>query len=370
MFIANGETATRTSKRRKIMTAEKNKYIVKTYGAYKAKAVNKPTERESAFSNVITIYSLQHHICVLEDLFPYPEEQGILSLLNMSRLSDFFTEIGLAESYIHDMDMDHIFNRSGTKFISRLVENLIMRNDVNESGYYPITFEMLQRIANIIALRFGAKWQKLYKTVTADFDAIAPFVIEIDERIENNLSSYRSNEGSNENNENEQRDITKSGTKSTTQKTTDERSSNDTRSESGESDSDGSNDNTFHGFNGSTPQNLVPRENDTMTSKDSYTSELTDATAEHGTRDFKDDTTDSETETGTVTHGSTGKQSSSETYKRDNPITRKTTRKGNIGNITMQELTAQQREMLQWQFWDVVFEDCDSVLTRGQYRVD
>lgn len=46
----------------------------------------------------------------------------------------------------------------------------------------------------------------------------------------------------------------------------------------------------------------------------------------------------------------------------------KITRKGNIGNISMQDLTKKQREMLEWQFWDVVFSDTDKLLTRPTYR--
>lgn len=60
-------------------------------------------------------------------------------------------------------------------------------------------------------------------------------------------------------------------------------------------------------------------------------------------------------------------RTATEEYSRQNPITRKTTRTGNIGNITKQQLIEQQREMLQWQFFDQVFADCDTVLTRGMF---
>lgn len=61
----------------------------------------------------------------------------------------------------------------------------------------------------------------------------------------------------------------------------------------------------------------------------------------------------------------TGKSINTRSRTTDN--TREIVRKGNIGNVTMQQLTEQQREMLQWQLWDVIFADTDKLLTRPTY---
>lgn len=63
----------------------------------------------------------------------------------------------------------------------------------------------------------------------------------------------------------------------------------------------------------------------------------------------------------------TGSGNSSNERSRTSDIQRAITRKGNIGNVTMQQLTAQQREMLQWQLFDVIFADTDRLLTRPSY---
>lgn len=64
--------------------------------------------------------------------------------------------------------------------------------------------------------------------------------------------------------------------------------------------------------------------------------------------------------------GSSQGESGSE-YTRDSEYERETHRQGNIGNITRQQLIRQQRELLQYQFFDTVFADVDKVLTINIY---
>lgn len=54
-------------------------------------------------------------------------------------------------------------------------------------------------------------------------------------------------------------------------------------------------------------------------------------------------------------------------HTRDATYDRETTRRGNIGNITRQQLIEQQRNLLQFQFFDVVFNDVDKILTMPIY---
>lgn len=63
---------------------------------------------------------------------------------------------------------------------------------------------------------------------------------------------------------------------------------------------------------------------------------------------------------------SNNKDSVSE-YDRVNPIITDISRKGNIGNITQQELLIKEREVLQYQIITTIFNDLDRVLTRSKY---
>lgn len=54
--------------------------------------------------------------------------------------------------------------------------------------------------------------------------------------------------------------------------------------------------------------------------------------------------------------------SRTEHYERDNTREREITRSGNIGNKSNQELMKQQRDMLNWIFFDTMFKDLDRVL--------
>ena len=61
--------------------------------------------------------------------------------------------------------------------------------------------------------------------------------------------------------------------------------------------------------------------------------------------------------------------SSKNANKYDRVGTENTTirRSGNIGNKSQQQLIEEERELLQWQLFDVIFNDLDSVLTRSKY---
>lgn len=59
--------------------------------------------------------------------------------------------------------------------------------------------------------------------------------------------------------------------------------------------------------------------------------------------------------------------SDNQDYMRSAERHRTVTRKGNIGNIAPQDLLRKEREVLEYQFWDTVFRDLDSILTRSKY---
>ena len=125
------------------------------------------------------------------------------------------------------------------------------------------------------------------------------------------------------------------------------------------------------------------------TYRDSRTS--SDAGSESSTDDLtvnKDDTDDtSETglygfnSEGTSVPSDTSKSSSKSNYSSSNPSSktydknsnsstnggRDYTRKGNIGNITKQQLIEEERRILSYQIIDTIFNDIASVICRGKY---
>ena len=55
-------------------------------------------------------------------------------------------------------------------------------------------------------------------------------------------------------------------------------------------------------------------------------------------------------------------------YQRANPYSRNYTRKGNIGNTSLQDLVIKEREVLKYQIIDTVYSDIASVILRGKYK--
>lgn len=57
-------------------------------------------------------------------------------------------------------------------------------------------------------------------------------------------------------------------------------------------------------------------------------------------------------------------------YDRENPKHREYTRKGNIGNITRQNLIKEEREVLEYQILETIYNDILSVICRNSYKND
>ena len=54
-------------------------------------------------------------------------------------------------------------------------------------------------------------------------------------------------------------------------------------------------------------------------------------------------------------------------HGRTNDINRESSRTGNIGNITQQELIKQERDIVQYIIWDTIYDDLNRVFTRSKY---
>lgn len=98
---------------------------------------------------------------------------------------------------------------------------------------------------------------------------------------------------------------------------------------------------------------------DTLDTKSKSTNSSTDQSNFFGYNDTSDDGVPQSRDINTTER--------TDEYNRTNPKTRTITRKGNIGNITKQELIEKERNVLKWQMWDIIYGDLDNILTCGTY---
>lgn len=266
------------------------KFLVKQTGTYTVRAVGdgKIVVSDSELSNQIRIDSLSADIERIKDLFPDPEERGIFYLLSQfegSKIAAVLAQTGIDD--MHSIDMEYIYNSSGMKKVSMLVTQVVEKSVGIVTGTYPVTDEVVTRIMTILNSRFADKWEKLWATITVDFDPLTPYNMEISDTVK-------------------------------------DKSNNTTIRSSKTAGSDKSN---VYGFNGSTTPDGNPADSSSYESKGE----------------------------------------GSDTLNKSGEKTRTLTRKGNIGNTTLQELIDEQRRMLQWQFFNIAFADVDSVISSGAW---
>lgn len=258
----------------------------------------------------------------LIDIYSTPFISGIMySLSKDSRFSNLFTILGINEEEAHAMDMEYIFNISGLKTASMLIDYLmneyIIDNDkryvVDKWGRH-ITYEHFlneldQQIINtILAVRFAKKWDNLANTLLIDYDVTKPYDMEVSDKLgidsKTDVNNSRVYSGST------------SGSNTATE--TNKQSNN------------------RYGFNS---EDAVPADEVNENNSGTNTS----------TTSANDNTTD------------IGKTSRTTTNNRT------ITRKGNIGNRSITELIEERRDMLKYQIITEIFSDLDSVLTRSKY---
>lgn len=257
------------------------------------------------------------------DLYPRPFVNGIFYFMSKSnKFTELFSQLGMTtDEEIHSMDVDYILNHSGLKTLSILMDNIISQyvfteNYVLDPEGNRLTFKQAiesintQVINIIIYNRFYTKWLNLVKTIKYDYDPLSPYKMDVEES--GNDTSVKSTEDSN------------SYTNSSTDKGT--TTSNEKKNESRNAfDSD----------------SAVP------------------------TNSSETDTTNG-IDTTNIQNGNNSRNTTEDTKR----LTGRTiSRVGNIGNHTMQELVDEQRQLLQYQIFDTIFEDLDSVLTRSRYYI-
>lgn len=297
-------------------------YPITKTGKWTIRAVNNNIMIESQLSDIVDAISVDKCAVRLIDIFPNPSNNGIFTIITnqntriRSLLNNFINGNYLA------LDEEYIFNHSGQKTISLLLENYVKRGWKGSSLRTLLTDQMIANIISIILNRFDKKWEKLAQTFRENYDILNPYRIELDE-------TYTSGEiNSNK--------VTNHGEDTNTLK----RSGDDTTS--------------------TIDMTTVSENKQSAYNSSTYSPNSIDTDTTNG----KNLTLYNSTFTNTYTHGH--KVDDNETKNRTD--TRNFTRKGNIGNLTNQELIEKEREFLNYQVLNTIFEDMDSILTREYYH--
>lgn len=259
----------------------------------------------------------------LIDLYKRPRIGGIFfSMSKNTQLNSLFSQLGYDnDNSYHSMDFEYIYNHSGLKTVSVAVEQLLKGYIVDDNDDYVIlangkkvTWNYIMNTVDediinfIIIQKFLNKWTELIETVKSRFDILSPYSMKYERHTNDKLSSNDTNSAN----------------------------KNTRNNNGGSSEYEGNTNYDSYGFNSTT---AVPTDTNTLSNNNSYTNNSEE----------------------TVTDTRNGE------YNRNNELTTTINRSGNIGNKSYQQLIEEQRKMLEWQLYDVIFNDLDSVLTRSKY---
>lgn len=298
-------------------------YPITKTGKWTIRAVNNNIMIESQLSNVIEAISVDKCAVKLKEVFPNPTEYGIFLKMG-TRFSEFGNILKKLGGYysLRVLDELYIYNHSGEKTISTLLENFIKRGWKGSSSTTLLTSDMYETLGYSILSKFGDKWDKLFDTLAIQYEVLNPYRMELDERISSAESNFR--------------DLINGGkdTFTDSDNTTNTETFNDLTTVS---------ENEQSAYNSST---YSPNTKDT------------DTTSGGKLTEFK------RNNYGGTTYGKT----QNETENKSSSNNRTFTRKGNIGNLTNQELIEKEREFLNYQVLNTIFEDMDSILTREYYH--
>lgn len=218
------------------------------------------------------------------------------------------------------LDIEYHGNYSGSKNVSPVIRR-IMETD-NTDG---ITNARKTTLANMIFSINKTRWERLWKTLDADYNPISNYDMTEAETVETELDNTRHNTGT----------VTDANTGTQTNANTGTVTDAATGSETAQR----------YAFNSSTGSNTAGA---SSTSGNTRTDNLTETRTDNLTETRTDDLT--------------------ETEDLNRTETRNLTRSGNIGVTTSQQMLTQEREVNIWNiFYSVIFPDVDKILTIATY---
>ena len=224
----------------------------------------------------------------------------------------------------------------GARSASKIVSPILKRKSDGE----PLTAEARANIALVLYTLHHKNWEKLYNTLSLQYNPISNYDMTEEESVTTSESSTDSDTGTVANAKTGS--DTETGTVSSSGQSTDSGTVGTSGSSSGE--------NGIYGFNSS---ESVGSDDTQTTSSSTETRNLQQSDSNTDTHNltFGHNTTDTET------------RNLSREETRENEVSRSLSRSGNIGVTTSQQMITSEREVWQWVFFDKVFSDIDSFLT-------
>ena len=305
------------------------------------------------------------------DSFPEWFTRGIFT-----RLGTLFPEeLPWANEHGQTLDQMYFGNHSGDKETSPLLDKFIEQNGGNATPEV-LTEEQITTLANILYTRYGVQWDKLYNVLSAEYNPIENYSMVEEETpditrtetpdITRTETPDITRTETPDITHTETPDITRTETPDITHTETPDITHTETpditrdKTTSAQSDftvttnSDTASD--VYGFNSPTsvPQAETNGNSTVTTQGDADKNVTTENETETGTRTQTETGTRTETETGTRTERETGK--------------RTLTRSGNIGVTTSQQMLESEIKLWEWNFYETVFKDVDTVLTVPKYN--
>lgn len=228
------------------------------------------------------------------------------------------------------------YTNYATRTVAPLAKHLV-------TGDKPTSGE-LEFIASFLVSYYKIKWDKLKDLYLSDYDPLHNYLDELTETIEGSGSKALSSSSS---------DVSSS---TLSLQTDTIREDNLTRLEAinGEEEGSGSTDTSVFGFNSDSP---VPSDTIDNSNGSSFTS--ANSLTNTGTQSYN------VSKTGENSSGKNVESESSEAIS--NTTTKISTHKGNIGNLTTQQLVSQEIKLRQWNFIESVLEDAKELLTIPLY---
>lgn len=255
------------------------------------------------------------------------------------------------------LDLEYHGNRSGQKYISPLVDKMLINGELSDTNK--------GKLASVIFTMYGKNWEKLWNTLSFDYDPIENYRMVETETTQGTSSNTSVKTGSYTDAHSGSDTHDTDGTVKYTGDDTVKHTGTDTTQNTGTITNTGTVETSVYGFNSSNKVPAGASEPNTTTTNnltDTNTKNLTDTDTKNLT-----DTTDmslTDTYNSTMTHTD---NNLTDTITGSDTGNRQLTRSGNIGVTTSQQMIESERILWDWIFFDRVFKDIDSVLTLSCY---
>lgn len=231
--------------------------------------------------------------------------------------------------YIEQISWNYISNNK-SKTISNYLGDIVDNYQIGKyysDDYYSINKNAFNTISGFIVSKYDDKWKMISKALYTDYDIIRPFSMAVDEEGEERKSGGTTNT------------VKSSGTDNSTENSSGYEGTSSTVSND-------QTDNYVYGFNSGS---AVPTD---ISKNNSRTSDYTNTT------DDSDSTTTMSRE-----------KTDNFVDNRISETIRNIVRKGNIGNMSYQDLVSKEIKLRDYVLIDMIYDDLNRVLTRSKYII-